>query len=84
VAPSDSHAGRWHALSQELRVLTLAVQRARSGQAAQESLGKRTVLPGANGMATPAGRVSCPAVKSRVNWSVANRPPVSRTRQALQ
>jgi hypothetical protein len=39
-----------------LRPLLLAVQRARSGQAAQVSFGKRTVLPGRKGMATPAGR----------------------------
>ena len=67
-----------------LRPWLLAVQRARSGHAAQVSSGKRTVLPGSNGMATPAGQVSCPAAKSRVNWSLANRPPALRTRQALQ
>jgi hypothetical protein len=33
--------------------LLLAVQRVRSGQAAQVSFGKRTVLPGWNGMLTP-------------------------------
>ncbi len=67
-----------------LRPWLLAVQRARSGHAAQVSGGKRTVLPGSNGMVTPAGQVSRPAAKSRVNWSLANRPPVLRTRQALQ
>jgi hypothetical protein len=41
-----------------LRPLLLAVQRARSGQAAQVSFGKRTVRPGSNGMATSAGQVS--------------------------
>jgi hypothetical protein len=50
-----------------LRPLLLAVQRARGGQAAQMSFGKRTVLPCWNGMLTPAGQVSWPAAKSRVN-----------------
>ncbi len=62
----------------------LVVQRARSGQAAQVLSGKCTVLPGSNGMAAPAGQVSYLAPKSRVNWSLAQRPPVLRTRQALQ
>ncbi len=64
--------------------LLLAVQRARSGQAAQVSFGKRTVLPGWNGMRTPAGQVSCPAPKSMLNWSLASRPAALRTRHALQ
>ena len=58
-----------------LRPAALEVQRCRSGQAAQASFGSGPpVLPGSNGMATPAGQVSCPALKSRVNWSLANRP----------
>ena len=65
-----------------LRPAALEVRRCRSGQAAQASFGKRMVLPGSNGMATPAGQVSCPALKSRVNWSLANRPEALRTRQA--
>ena len=67
-----------------LRPLLLAVHRACSGHAAQVPAGKRTVLPGSNGMLTPAGQVSCPAAKPRVNWSLANRPQALRTRQALQ
>jgi hypothetical protein len=47
--------------------LLLVVQRPWSGQAAQVVFGKRTVLPGWKGMATPAGQVSCPAAKSRAN-----------------
>ena len=67
-----------------LRPWLLVVQRVRSGQAAQVLFGKRTVVPGSNGMADPAGQVSWPVAKSRLNWSFANRPPVLRTRQALQ
>ena len=37
--------------TETLRPLLLAVQRCRRGHAAQVALGKRTVLPGANGMA---------------------------------
>jgi hypothetical protein len=42
----------------------LAVQRACSRQPAQAPSGERTVLPGSNGMLTPAGPVSCPTA----NW----------------
>ena len=62
----------------------LAVQRCRSGQVAQVSVGKCTVVPGSNGMLTPAGQVSFPAAKSMLNWSLVNRPGVVRTGQALQ
>jgi hypothetical protein len=67
-----------------LRPLRLVVHRSRSGQAAQVPLGKCTVWPARKPMLIPAGQVSCPAVKSRVNWPLAKRPPVLRTRQALQ
>jgi hypothetical protein len=53
-----------------LRPLLVVTPRARSGHAAQVSLGNRTVLPGSTGMVTPAGQVSCPAAKSRVDWSL--------------
>jgi len=67
-----------------LRPALLTVHRCRSGQAAQVALGNRTVRPAWNGMVTPAGQVRCPAAKSMLNWSLASRPPVLRTRQALQ
>ncbi len=67
-----------------LRPLLLVVQRSRSGHPAQVSLGKRTASRGWNGMAATAGQVSCPSAKSGVNWSLANRAPALRTRQALQ
>jgi len=54
------------------------------GQIAQLSLGNCTVVPGRNGMATPAGQVSFPAAKSRRNWSLPYRPPAARTGHALQ
>ena len=47
-------------------------------------LGKCTVVPGSNGMLTPAGQVSFPAAKSMLNWSLVNRPGVLRTGQALR
>jgi hypothetical protein len=42
------------------------------------------VLPGWNGMVTPAGQVRRPAVKSMLNWSLANRQLTLRAPQALQ
>jgi hypothetical protein len=50
-----------------LRPVALVVQRARSGQAAQDSFGKCTVPPGSKGMLTWLGRVSCPVSKSMLN-----------------
>src|SRR5260221_8634131 len=67
-----------------LRPLLLVVQRCRSGQAAQVSFGKCTILPGSKAMITPAGQVSCLVVKSRAKSVLAYRPAVLRTRQALQ
>jgi hypothetical protein len=63
--------------------IEVGVHRCRSGQAVQVSFGKRTVLPGSNGMTVPAGQVTRPAAQSTLNWSLANRP-VLRTRHALQ
>jgi hypothetical protein len=44
----------------------------------------RTVVQGSNAMLTPAGQVSRWVVKSRLKSVLAYRPPVLRTRQALQ
>jgi hypothetical protein len=61
-----------------LRPDGLEVQRCRSGQAAQVFFGKRTVLPGWQGMLTPAGQVSCPAASRS-----AVMPPVTLASGAL-
>jgi hypothetical protein len=47
--------------------------------------GTRTVLPGSDGIATPTGVGQLPGgARPRVNWSLARRPPVLRTRRASQ
>ena len=81
---ASARHGRGHALMAATRLRSSARPAGvcRSGQAARAFLGKRTILPGSNGMLTPAGQASSPGGQSSMHWPELHAGPGGQVSRA--